>query len=253
METRNGREGREDARQIAPGVARSDYRAGWAIVVIALVFLFCPGCGEGDADPLSPALLLGGVGVVAAALAWTIRTIMARRERAVWLDIRAALYESLDAARKREATWKKHADDNLAGWGKANETSRIANDGWRAARERAEAAELELDGARTRIRDLEAALDVCAEFFDDKKDPRGSGVYAKAREALRATGRLGGPRADAAEPKPEPATLCRCGHTNRYHIIQEGERRPCLGKLADGHFCPCEALDVVAQAAGSGA
>lgn len=49
METRNGREGGEDARQIAPGVARVDAETrrvwlGLAIVVVA--FLLLPGCGS---------------------------------------------------------------------------------------------------------------------------------------------------------------------------------------------------------------
>lgn len=82
METRNGREGREDARQIAPGVARSDYRAGWAIVVIALVFLFCPGCGESGQDgtgPLLAMLLLAALWGVGMAVRATMRARRAER------------------------------------------------------------------------------------------------------------------------------------------------------------------------------
>jgi hypothetical protein len=313
-------------------VAGKDVRAGIALVIVALVFLLCPGCGEGEAESRSDELAgLVAALVFAAIISVGIAVQAIARARSAERDVKRLeanidlVAETRDDYRRLASSTQKSLDD----------------------------ANIALGVHRHFDAKAAAALDACAALLDGK---RGEAEWTAARNALRATGRLL-PKADKApapapkpepaacpefdrhwggrphqpyggyegadcgclscagseedfaeieahvagcaacgerkrrheekeraeeealdarkvgpcgpdcgnpqsaherpcvetKPQPEPATLCRCGHTNSSHMFDAGVRTgECLGTLSDGHFCPCRALDVVASAAVQG-
>jgi hypothetical protein len=246
-EGRNVRGGLEDPRQSAPLLAGDlETRRVWlALAIVVVAFLLCPGCGGGEGgDEVAIFATLGAL--LLAALAFESYVKRGRRAQAAE-DLAESRLELLD----EEATRATKAEAKVRGL-----ETRIAEE--EAASESLSAELLavrnlnaglsaDLAHMRARVPADQAALDACAELLDDERDAPGSGVWTKAREALRATGRLGGVTAT----EPEPATLCRCGHGNADHDDAAHSRR-CLAQYDDGSFCLCRALDVMAHAAVQG-
>ena len=205
METMNGGQGGEDARQIAPGVARSDYRAGWAIVVIALVFLFCPGCGEGEgAESFAVMVLIG-----AALAGWVARSILAGRELRERDSAERTLTAERDFALQAKAQAFEESQRQIADLKSKLETAHLIAFPLCESYERLfllvglskdDLIDNDPEGMEAmltqRIERLIAAADACAELLSG---PNAPGEHTAARVALRATGRLGGA---TAEPKP---------------------------------------------------
>ena len=260
METKNGREGLEDARQIAPGVAGIDAetRRVWlGLALVVAVFLLLPGCSyTAPANPVPETpTSWPDVAVVVVCLAF-VALLVGRAHLNVTRSKIGVEWRQEDDGVESEDGANKKPDPALRAFDKF--VVQVANE--KAARIAAETRVRDLEAAlakaNARVRELEisaavdrktieydaAALDACAALLDGK---RGEDEWAAARTALRATGRLGG----TTEPKPEAATLCRCGHANSAHMFVAGVRTgECLGKLPDGHFCPCRALDATASA-----
>jgi len=168
METTNGAKGREVLRQIAPRVAGSDWRAGWLVLLVGLAALLCPGCGEGEAESRSDELAgLITVLVFAAILSVGIAVQAIARARSAERDVKRLeanidlVAETRDDYRRLASSTQKSLDD----------------------------ANIALGVHRHFDAKAAAALDACAALLDGK---RGEAEFAKAREALRATGRLGG-------------------------------------------------------------
>jgi len=211
METTNGAKGREVPRQIAPRVAGKDVRAGIALVIVALVFLLCPGCGEGAADaaPAIPKAAEGVVVYVEGANGWDVlRSLIfgavivvgikaARRYYTEKLRRGAEDDAVLETVVSGEAQTFDEMSERVARETERRiEAERSIDDANRAVgtyRVRAERAEADLRHMRARVPADQAALDACARLLDGK---RGEAEFAKARETLRATGRLL-PRAEA--------------------------------------------------------
>lgn len=199
METMNGGQGGEDARQIAPVVHATPetWRVWLGLAIVVALALLLPGCSyTAPANPVPEApTSWPDVAVVVLCLAFVALLVIRPRMNITKSKIDVKWREESDGAESDDGA-KKEPDPALRAFDRIVAQFAAEKAECKKLRAEADANREECYTLRGRINGLQneratdaAALDACAALLDGKPGER---EWEAARVALRATGRLGG-------------------------------------------------------------